>query len=211
MRPHQKRMDESTMPGSGDRFTLFRNAVERFVDAGYQWLGIDHFAKAEDPLALAADAGRLHRKFMGYTTRRQTDLIGFGVSAISQIADCYAQNAKDIQTWSARIDAGKPATVRGLFTDRDDRIRAEVIQAIMCQGGLSFRDIEARFDIDFRHYFRHELEVLPELAEDGLLALDADHLQVLPPGRLLLRVIAARFDAYLPGRARAASPLLKAL
>ena len=207
----QNKIDAQTLPDAERKLALFQMAVETLMSQGYVYIGMDHFALPGDELTKALESGDLHRNFMGYTTRRQTDLIGFGVSAISQIADCYAQNAKDIQTWSARIDAGKPATVRGLFTDRDDRIRAEVIQAIMCQGGLSFRDIEARFDIDFRHYFRHELEVLPELAEDGLLALDADHLQVLPPGRLLLRVIAARFDAYLPGRARAASPLLKAL
>ena len=161
-------------------------------------------------LTRALESGDLHRNFMGYTTRRQTDLIGFGVSAISQIADCYAQNAKDISAWGACIDSGKPATVRGLCTDQDDRIRAEVIQAIMCQGALRFRDIETRFDIDFDGYFNHELAGLPELAEDGLLAVDADGLQVLPAGRLLLRVIAARFDAYLPGRPRAAAPRMKA-
>jgi oxygen-independent coproporphyrinogen-3 oxidase len=101
--------------------------------------------------------------------------------------------------------------VRGLCTDADDRIRAEVIQAMMCRGNLRFGDIETRFDVDFGGYFRDELDGLRVLADDGLLVLDAEGLQVLPAGRLLLRAIAARFDAYLPGRARATAPLLQAL
>lgn len=207
----QNKIDVQALPDAERKLALFRIAVETLMAQGYVYIGMDHFALPGDELTRALENGDLHRNFMGYSTRRQTDLIGFGVSAISQIADCYAQNAKDIGAWSALVDTGKPATVRGLCTDRDDRIRAEVIQAIMCQGTLRFLDIETRFDIDFDSYFGHELAGLPELAEDGLLTLDADALQVLPAGRLLLRVIAARFDAYLPGRPRAAAPLLKAL
>lgn len=206
----QNKIDALALPDAERKLALFQLAVETLMSQGYVYIGMDHFALPQDELVRAQESGDLHRNFMGYTTRKQTDLIGFGVSAISQVADCYAQNAKDIQTWSARIDAGKPATVRGLCTDPDDRIRAEVIQAIMCRGALRFSDIETRFDIDFDGYFGHELDDLAELADDGLLALDAEGLQVLPAGRLLLRAIAARFDAYLPGRPRAAAPLLKA-
>lgn len=203
----QNKIDADSLPSPEGKLALFRIAVETLMAQGYVYIGMDHFALPDDELTRALESGDLHRNFMGYTTRKQTDLIGFGVSAISQIADCYAQNAKDIPAWSARIDAGQTATVRGLHTDRDDRIRAEVIQAIMCQGALRFDDVESRFDIEFGRYFSHELAGLPELAEDGLLALSADGLQVLPAGRLLLRAIAARFDAYLPGRPRAAAVL----
>ncbi|MEY3359675.1 MAG: hypothetical protein RI923_935, partial [Pseudomonadota bacterium] len=120
-----------------------------------------------------------------------------GVSAISQIGDCYAQNAKDLPAWTACVQSGKPATVRGLRTHNDDRIRADVIQSIMCQGRLQFDEVAQRFGIVFADYFRDELEQLPALAEDGLIVLDSASLTVLPRGRLLLRVIASRFDAYL--------------
>jgi oxygen-independent coproporphyrinogen III oxidase len=207
----QNKIDVRSLPDSGQKLALFQLAVETLIAQGYVYIGMDHFALPEDELVRAQESGDLHRNFMGYTTRKQTDLVGFGVSAISQIADCYAQNAKDIPAWSACIEAGRPATVRGLCTDADDRIRAEVIQAIMCRGNLRFDDIETRFDVDFGGYFRDELDGLTVLADDGLLVLDAEGLQVLPAGRLLLRAIAARFDAYLPGRARATAPLLQAL
>ncbi len=118
---------------------------------------MDHFALPDDELSAAQRNGDLHRNFMGYTTRKQTDLIGFGVSSISQIADSFSQNAKDLATWTQRIESGTPATVRGMNTTRDDQIRAEVIQQIMCQGQVRFKDIEQRFELDFAGYFRDEL------------------------------------------------------
>ena len=194
----QNKINVLSLPDPERKLALFQLAVETLMAEGYVYIGMDHFALPGDELTLAQASGDLHRNFMGYTTRKQTDLVGFGVSAISQIGDCYAQNAKDLPAWTARVQSGKPATVRGLRTHNDDRIRADVIQAIMCQGHLRFEDIARRFGIVFAEYFHGELEQLPALVEDGLIALDAESLTVLPRGRLLLRVIASRFDAYLP-------------
>lgn len=207
----QNKINVVTLPDPERKLALFQLAVERLIGEGYVYIGMDHFALPDDELSRAQDSGDLHRNFMGYTTRKQTDLVGFGVSAISQIADCYAQNAKDLPTWTAHVESGRPATVKGLCTHSDDRIRADVIQAIMCQGRVRFADFEQRFGIVFRDYFAHELAGLPALAADGLLTLDADGLQVLPRGRLLLRVIASRFDAYLPNKPVQHIPLSKVL
>ena len=207
----QNKINVITLPDPERKLALFQLAVERLIGEGYVYIGMDHFAMPDDELSRAQDSGDLHRNFMGYTTRKQTDLVGFGVSAISQIADCYAQNAKDLPTWTAHVESGRPATVKGLCTHSDDRIRADVIQAIMCQGRVRFADFEQRFGIVFRDYFAHELAGLPALAADGLLTLDADGLQVLPRGRLLLRVIASRFDAYLPNKPVQHIPLSKVL
>ena len=207
----QNKINVVTLPDPERKLALFQLAVERLIGEGYVYIGMDHFALPGDELSRAQDSGDLHRNFMGYTTRKQTDLVGFGVSAISQIADCYAQNAKDLPTWTAHVESGRPATVKGLCTHADDRIRAEVIQSIMCQGRVDFAEFEQRFGIVFREYFAAELDGLPALAEDGLLALDGRGLQVLPRGRLLLRVIAARFDAYLPKKPVQQIPLSKVL
>jgi oxygen-independent coproporphyrinogen-3 oxidase len=194
----QNKINVLTLPDPERKLALFQLAVETLMAEGYDYIGMDHFALPGDELTRAQSSGDLHRNFMGYTTRKQTDLVGFGVSAISQVGDCYAQNAKDLPAWTTCVQSGKPATVRGLRTHNDDRIRADVIQSIMCQGHLQFDEVARRFGIVFADYFREELEQLPALAEDGLIALDSASLTVLPRGRLLLRVIASRFDAYLP-------------
>jgi oxygen-independent coproporphyrinogen-3 oxidase len=194
----QNRIDILSLPNPALKLELFQTAVEFLIGQGYRYIGMDHFALPDDELSIAQRNGDLHRNFMGYTTRKQTDLIGFGVSSISQVADSFSQNAKDLATWSQRIESGNPATVRGMHTTRDDRIRAEVIQQIMCHGLVCFRDIEDRFELDFARYFQEEMNGLSGLLEDGLIAVNAEALTVLPRGRFLLRVIAARFDAYLP-------------
>lgn len=203
----QNRIDARELPDPERKLALFQTAVERLMAQGYVYIGMDHFALPSDELAVALASGDLHRNFMGYTTRRQTDLLGFGISAISQVADGYAQNAKDIALWRDRIDAGEPATVRGLHLGRDDLIRADAIQAVMCQGEIRFRPFEDRHGIEFDRYFAAETAQLAALADDGLLELQADGLRVLPPGRLLLRTIASVFDAYLARERQQHGPL----
>jgi oxygen-independent coproporphyrinogen-3 oxidase len=207
----QNRINVLTLPNPALKLELFQTAVEFLIGHGYTYIGMDHFALPDDELSVAQRNGDLHRNFMGYTTRKQTDLVGFGLSSISQIADSFSQNAKDLATWTQRIERATPSTVRGMNTTRDDRIRAEVIQQIMCQGELRFGDIEQRFELDFAGYFHDELGRFAELIQDGLLALDAERLTVLPAGRLLLRVIASRFDAYLNKSRAQAIALPKAL
>ncbi|MBP6534799.1 MAG: oxygen-independent coproporphyrinogen III oxidase [Arenimonas sp.] len=207
----QNRINVLTLPNPALKLELFQTAVEFLIGHGYAYIGMDHFALPDDELSVAQRNGDLHRNFMGYTTRKQTDLVGFGLSSISQIADSFSQNAKDLATWTQRIESATPATVRGMNTTCDDRIRAEVIQQIMCQGQVRFKDIEHRFELDFADYFRDELGRFAELIQDGLVALDAERLLVLPSGRLLLRVIASRFDAYLSKSQTRAIALPKAL
>ena len=207
----QNRINVLTLPNPALKLELFQTAVEFLIGHGYTYIGMDHFALPDDELSTARRSGDLHRNFMGYTTRKQTDLIGFGVSSISQVADSFSQNAKDLAAWTQRIESGRPATVRGMNTTRDDQIRAEVIQSIMCQGEIVFKDIAHRFEIDFGRYFKAELGRFAELERDGLVAVDSDRLLVLPPGRLLLRVIASRFDAYLDRNKTASTALPKAL
>jgi oxygen-independent coproporphyrinogen-3 oxidase len=205
----QNKINVHALPDPERKLALFQLAVETLISQGYVYIGMDHFALPADELVKAQESGDLHRNFMGYTTRKQTDLVGFGVSAISQVADCYAQNAKDISTWSQSIEHGRPGIVRGICTTADDRIRAEVIQAIMCQGHVDFQAVSVRFDINFNSYFQQEIGQLQTLTSDGLISLNDNSLRVLPGGRLLLRVIASVFDAYLAKKNQLIAPILK--
>ena len=193
----QNKIDALTLPNPALKLSLFQMAVDYLMSHGYEYIGMDHFALPDDELCKAQKSGDLHRNFMGYTTRKQTDLIGFGVSSISQIADTFSQNAKDIVSWQSQIGKGSLATVRGMATNRDDQIRADVIQAIMCQGTVLFHDFEQRHNIRFCEYFSEALSKLSNLQQDGLVELDSEKLTINPAGRLLLRVIASCFDAYL--------------
>lgn len=188
LRAHQKRIDESALPTNNAKFALFRNAVERFVDAGYSWLGIDHFAKPEDPLALAADAGRLHRNFMGYTTRRGEHLLGLGVSAISEVSGWFAQNAPELGEWQREIDANRLPIARGHVLTDDDAYRQAVISHLMCNAALPYDlflgDTAALVD----HF--------EAFAADGLVTFEIDRVVVTPLGRFFLRNLCATLDAY---------------
>jgi oxygen-independent coproporphyrinogen-3 oxidase len=188
MRPHQKRIDEAALPGAAGRFALFRDAVIRFTDAGYAWIGIDHFALPSDPLALAADAGRLHRNFMGYTTRSGEQLLGLGTSAISELGGRFVQNEPELGGWQRAIDAGRLPVARGHVLSDDDRARGAAIAHLMCNAELPFDlfvgDVDALVD-------RYE-----QLADDGLLTFEVDRVAVTPLGRFFLRNMAFALDAY---------------
>lgn len=188
MRAHQKRIDETALPIAGERFALFREAVARFVDAGYRWIGIDHFARPEDPLALAADAGRLHRNFMGYTTRRGEHLLGVGTSSISEVDGWFVQNAADLGPWQRDIDTGHLPVARGHVMTDDDKARGEAISHLMCNAELPFDmfvgDLDALVDI------------YEQFARDGLVEFHTDKLCVTSLGRFFLRNLAFPLDAY---------------
>jgi oxygen-independent coproporphyrinogen-3 oxidase len=188
MRPHQRRMDESAMPAARERFALFRAAVERFQDAGYRWIGLDHFAKPEDPLALAADAGRLHRNFMGYTTRTGEHLLGVGVSAISEIDGWYVQNAPELGGWQRDIDEGRLSLARRHVLTEDDQARGRAVSHLMCNAELPFDlfvgDVPTLTD-------RFE-----QFAEDGLVEFETDRVVVTPLGQFFLRNMCFALDAY---------------
>jgi len=199
----QQRIAQEELPDPETKLALLQCAIERLVAAGYVYIGMDHFALPGDDLARAQARGDLHRNFMGYTTHAESDLVGFGGSAISHVGDSFSQNPRDIPGWERAIDDGRLPVWRGMPLDRDDVIRAEVIQELMCHGRLDYARIGNRFGLDFATYFADALPRLQALADDGLLAFTRVGLQATPKGRLLLRVIAMCFDRYL---APAAAP-----
>lgn len=200
----QRQIEAADLPTPQTKLDLLRLAIERLGEAGYCYIGMDHFALPEDELARAQQAGGLHRNFMGYTTHAESDLVGLGVSAISHIGDSFSQNQRDLRAWEAAIDAGRLPVWRGLELDFDDVLRADVIQQLMCQGRIDIHAVEERHGIQFRRYFAEALAQLLPLVEDDLLTIDADAITATSRGRLLLRVMAMCFDRYL-ARARPAS------
>jgi len=197
----QRMIREKDLPSAETRLRLMKLTIEHLTDAGYIYIGMDHFALPDDELSQAQQAGHLHRNFQGYSTRSECDLVGLGVSAISKIGDSFAQNRKEIASWSAAIDAGELAIWRGLSLSPEDLLRQSLIDSIMCQGQLDFTDYENRYALDFNDYFVTEIHQLEHLAEDGLIELYEDGLLVTPSGRLLLRHVAMVFDQYLQGAA----------
>jgi oxygen-independent coproporphyrinogen-3 oxidase len=176
-------------------------AVNRFQEAGYEFIGLDHFAKPGEGLAEARRDGTLHRNFQGMTTGKRLDVLGLGPSAISQLDDAFAQNVKASGDWRQAV-ADDFATASGLQLTADDRLRREVLQQLYGYGSIDKRSIEARFGIAFDDYFTDERRRLHELAEQGLLRAGVDDVQLAEPlGRLLVRVVAAVFDRYLPPEA----------
>jgi len=201
----QRRIPTSSLPGIQQRTELFLYASERLVDAGYEMIGLDHFAKPDDTLARARRDGSLRRNFQGYSTHGRTDLIGLGVSAISQVGDTYSQNSPQLDVYRERVSNGSLATLRGVAMSSDDRIRSAVIERIMCHGGLRWRDIANEFGIEPTTYFKPEWERLHEMAAIGILHNDSDRLQIADQAHLLLRAVAMVFDAYL--HSSAATPV----
>ncbi|HEX5754885.1 MAG TPA: oxygen-independent coproporphyrinogen III oxidase [Arenimonas sp.] len=193
----QRQIDAADLPSASGKLGLLQLAIEKLSTAGYRYIGMDHFALPEDELSRASDDGSLHRNFMGYTTHAESDLIGFGVSAISHIGDSFSQNPRDLPTWEAAVDAGHRPLWRGLWLDADDQLRADLIQQLMCRGRIDVPELEERHSIHFAAYFADDLQRLQPLIEDGLALRDARAIRVTERGRLLLRVIAASFDRYL--------------
>ncbi|MEN3338313.1 MAG: oxygen-independent coproporphyrinogen oxidase [Acidobacteriota bacterium] len=204
LRPHQSRIDASTLPDRHLKFELMGAAVDTFVEAGYELIGIDHFALPGDEIALAARERRLHRNFMGYTTRPAGDMLGVGVSAIGDLAGAFAQNVKKLPPYYAAIDADRFPIERGYTLTEDDLIRRHVIGELMCNFSVDRRDVATRFGIDFDAYFAEELAALTGPGgpvEDGFLAVSRAALQVRDHGRLFVRNICMHFDRYLPAHA----------
>lgn len=192
----QRQIDEATLPSGETKLALLELAIERLTKAGYVYVGMDHFALPDDELVIAQQNGDLHRNFQGYSTRADCDLVGLGVSSIGKIGDTYSQNRKTIDEYYAAIDAGKLPAFRGVQLDRDDILRRDVIQRVMCQGELNFESVEKRWNISFGEYFQDALPRLEELHKDGLIVLDQCGFEVTAAGRLLLRIVGMVFDKY---------------
>lgn len=193
----QRQILDADLPDPDQKLALLGLAVERLSAAGYQYIGMDHFALPEEDLARAQRAGSLHRNFMGYTTHADTDLLGLGVSAISRIDNSYSQNPRDLKDWEARLEAGGLPVWRGLELDADDVLRAALIQELMCHGRVDGRALGRRHGVDFDRYFADELQALRRLEEDGLASCRDGVVAATRQGRPLLRLIAMCFDRYL--------------
>ncbi|MDP1766214.1 MAG: oxygen-independent coproporphyrinogen III oxidase [Methylotenera sp.] len=193
----QRRISEYELPAAQDKITMLSNALSAFMNAGYVYVGMDHFALPDDDLAIAKRQGRLHRNFQGYSTQPDCDLISLGVSAIGRVGSTYSQNAKTIEEYYDYLNQGRFPVVRGLALSLDDLVRRAVIMAIMCQGALQYESIELAYMIDFKTYFAKELELLKEQEATGMVELDNSGLQVTETGWFFVRAVAMLFDRYL--------------
>ena len=193
----QRMINAEDIPSPETKLELMKLTIDRLTEAGSVYIGMDHFALPNDELTVSQRQGHLQRNFQGYSTRRQCDLVGLGVSAIGKVGDCYAQNIKDLPGWQAAIKEGQLPIWRGVSLGIEDRLRRSVIEAIMCHGEVRFSSFEARFSIDFADHFALELEMLADQAQDGLLEMDEAGFRATPEGRLLLRSVAMVFDEYL--------------
>jgi len=193
----QRMIDAKDIPSPETKLKLMELTIRRLTELGYVYIGMDHFALPDDELTIAQREGGLQRNFQGYSTRRECDLVGMGVSAIGKVGDCYAQNLKDIPSWQSVVADGKLPIWRGVSLTTEDRLRRSVIESIMCHGEVKFERFEANFAIDFHDHFAFELSRLEQLAEDGLIDMGNDEFTATPEGRLLLRAIAMVFDEYL--------------
>jgi oxygen-independent coproporphyrinogen III oxidase len=192
----QRQLNSDDLPNAEVKLALMRLAIERLTEAGYVYIGMDHFALPDDELAVAQASGGLHRNFMGYTTHADSDLIGFGVSAIAHIGNSFSQNPRDLPVWQGALDDGRLPVFRGMRLSEDDLIRADLIQCLMCQGDIPIATLESRYAIDFDAYFAEDLERLRPLQDDGLVFKARERILVTARGRLLLRNIAMCFDCY---------------
>lgn len=197
----QRQIDAARLPAPAEKLAILQHTIERLTAAGYVYIGMDHFARPDDELAVAQRNGTLYRNFQGYSTHADCDLVAMGITAISQVGDSYAQNVKTMKAYEAALDSGHLPVWRGIVLSRDDRIRRDVITRLICHFRLEFEDIEARHGLVFRDYFATELESLRAMQADGLLTATDRVLQVTPSGKLLIRNICMEFDRYLRERA----------
>ena len=193
----QRRIAEPDLPSADSKLQILALAIKKLTEAGYVFIGMDHFAKPDDELAVAQRQGRLHRNFQGYSTYADCDMLSFGISSISKVGPTYSQNVKTLDEYYDRLDARMLPVFRGIELNADDILRRSIIQALMCHFELSLESIESAHLIDFHRYFAAELDDLKEMERAGLLKVERDWITVLPPGRLLVRIIAMVFDRYL--------------
>jgi oxygen-independent coproporphyrinogen-3 oxidase len=193
----QRRIDAAVLPTAAQKIEMLGNAIAVLSGAGYEYIGMDHFALPHDPLAIARRQGRLHRNFQGYTEHPDGDLIGLGVSAIGRVGGCYSQNAKTLPEYYDALRQGRFAVARGLAPTHDDLVRRGIVMALMCQGELNFEALSDTYLIDVRRAFATELAALRPFVEDGLVVMEPDALWVTPIGWFFVRSIAMVFDRYL--------------
>jgi oxygen-independent coproporphyrinogen-3 oxidase len=193
----QRRISTMEVPSPEQKLAILALAIEKLGAAGYLYIGMDHFAKPGDELAVAQRDRKLHRNFQGYSTKPDCDLLAFGISAIGKVGAAYVQNVKTLDEYYDRLDAGALPVKRGVELSADDLLRRDVIQKLMCNFELDFAAVEAQYGIRFAEYFAPDLEAVRPLAQDGLVDLAPGLLKVTPRGRLLVRTVAMQFDRHL--------------
>ncbi len=193
----QRQINDADMPSADVKLAILQMVGLKLINAGYVYIGMDHFAKPDDELAIAQREGKLHRNFQGYSTHSDCDLVGLGITSIGRVGDAYIQNVKELDQYDLLISQNKLPVYKGVDLDEDDKLRREVITQLICHFDLRFSVIERAFSIDFSDYFASELDALIPMQADGLLTLSAEGIHVLSPGRLLIRNICMVFDKYL--------------
>jgi len=193
----QRQIDSASLPAPGEKLAILQHTIERLTAAGYVYIGMDHFARPDDELAVAQREGSLYRNFQGYSTHADCDLVAMGITAIGKVGDTYSQNVKTLDEYSALLDAGRLPVFRGIVLSDDDKLRRAIITQLICHFTLKFARIEQEFNIRFRDYFTAELQEITAMQSDGLLDLNEDSIIVRPAGKLLIRNICMVFDTYL--------------
>ena len=193
----QRQINDADMPTADVKLDILQMVGQKLTEAGYVYIGMDHFAKPDDELAIAQREGKLYRNFQGYSTHSDCDLIGLGITSISRVGDAYSQNVKELDEYDQLISQNKLPVFKGFELDDDDKLRRAVITQLICHFGLCFAVIEQEFSINFADYFARELHALAPMQADGLLTVSTEGIHVLPAGRLLIRNICMVFDKYL--------------
>ena len=198
----QRKIKDEHLPSPKQKLEMLHQTIETLTGAGYQYIGMDHFAKPDDELAKLQREGKLHRNFQGYTTQEECDLLGLGVSSISQIGDCYAQNQKDIRPYYEAIDKDGHALWKGCSLNRDDEIRRVVIKQLICHFDLDMAKMDEKLGIKFEEYFAEDLKLLQTFIDDKLVEIADRKITISPTGRVLIRNICMCFDLYYRQKAR---------
>jgi oxygen-independent coproporphyrinogen-3 oxidase len=197
MKKHMSLIHPEDLPLAEEKLEILKMTIEKLTGAGYDFLGMDHFGKPDDELSIALREKKLHRNFQGYSTRAGADLYAFGMTAISQLQRVYAQNVKTEKEYYTALDNGEIPTAKGYLLNDDDILRRHVIMKIMCDFELNMKDVEQKFSIDFKTYFKNGLENLKEMIDDELISINGDLITISDMGRLLIRNIAINFDGYI--------------
>ena len=193
----QRQISESDLPAPAEKLRILKLVIDVLTDAGYVYIGMDHFAKYDDELAVAQRNGTLCRNFQGYSTHSECDIIGMGVSAISKIGSSYTQNTTLVDEYEKSLSAGKIPVTRGITLDYDDKLRGYVINQLICYFQLDIIELAEQQGINFEDYFSNEIQLLKRMEKDGLITINTQFLKVEPAGRLLIRNICMIFDKYI--------------
>jgi len=197
MKKHQELIKKEDLPAPEEKLEILKTTIEMLTGAGYEFIGMDHFAKSDDELSVALKEKKLYRNFQGYSTNAGADLYAFGITSISQLNNIYAQNYKTETEYYNALDDGVVPTTKGYKLSHDDHIRREVIMRIMCDFELNYKSIEDKFNINFNEYFANGLENINEFEIDGLVSFSDEGFKIKDMGRLLIRNIAINFDGYI--------------